>query len=249
MKKNLFAIFLNVLLLLSTNVFGQGVNIYKTNGTIITVPCEELDSIVAYYDEDPYNGHEYVDLGLSVKWATCNIGAKKPEAYGERFSWGEIQSKESYNWGTYTHCVPDGKYTYSSILKYNNTDKIEELENSDDAANVKWGGKWRMPTQKEINELLNKCKWSHQAKNGVKGVLVTGPNGNSIFLPATGHKVSFSDKNDEEGTTGFYWTKTLESRILERYAIGLVFNETNQGESSRTWSERCNGFSVRAVIE
>ena len=125
------------------------------------------------------DGHEYVDLGLpsGLKWATCNIGARAPEASGDYFAWGEIKTKKSFS--------ESGSLTYGK-KKYS----IEIAGNSQlDAARANWGGSWRMPTKYECQELIDKCKWelvTVNCVNGVNGYKVTGPNGNNIFLPATG---------------------------------------------------------------
>ena len=123
-----------------------------------------------------HNGHEYVDLGLpsGLKWATCNVGAIKPEEYGDYFAWGEIKPKQRYD---------DDNYTYKS--------NPETLPLSADAANVNWGGKWRMPTKAEQDELRNYCTWEWTTLNGEKGYkVISKKNGNSIFLPAAGCRYS-----------------------------------------------------------
>lgn len=128
-----------------------------------------------------------VDLGLSVKWATCNVGASKPEDYGDYYAWGETTTKSDYSLETY---------------KYRTT-----LTSSDDVATVKWGSKWRMPTKEEMQELNEDCTWTWTTQNGVNGMKVTGPNGNSIFLPAAGYRngTDFEDC----GVYGVYWSATL----------------------------------------
>lgn len=118
------------------------------------------------------NGHKYVDLGLSVKWATCNVGANKPEEYGDYFAWGEIETKTSFvenNCTTFRKQMSD----ISGNPQY-------------DVARKKWGVTWRMPTKAEMEELTNRCTWQWTKRNGVNGYKVIGPNGNHIFLPAAG---------------------------------------------------------------
>ena len=124
--------------------------------------------------------HQYVDLGLSVKWATFNVGATSPEEYGDYFAWGETEPKETYSWATYKWC--DG--TDANITKYNTIDGKTILEPTDDAAQVHRGDKWRMPTKAECQELIDSCTWEWTTSNNISGYRVTGPNGNSIFLPA-----------------------------------------------------------------
>ena len=132
------------------------------------------------------NGHEYVDLGLSVKWATCNVGAETPEDYGDYFAWAETQSKSKYDWDSYKY-QKTGKYGSSFLLKYctsepndgyqwgynDFSDGKSVLERADDAAYVNWKGKWRMPTPEEFQELINFCKWEKTIQNRVVGYKFT----------------------------------------------------------------------------
>lgn len=157
------------------------------------------------------NAHECVDLGLSVKWATCNVGATKPEEYGDYFAWGETASKSSYDWTTYLYCKGSSmtKYCNNSSYGYNGfTDTKTILDPEDDAAVVNWGGNWRMPTKVEQKELLDNCIWIWTTQNGVNGYKVTGPNGNSIFLPAAGCMRGGSLYS--AGSLGYYWSSSLE---------------------------------------
>ena len=159
------------------------------------------------------NGHAYIDLGLSVKWATMNVGASKVEDYGDYFAWGETEPKETYNWGTYKWC--NGSET--TLTKYNTkgsngtVDNKITLEMIDDAAHVNWGGSWRMPTESELSELHKQCIWEPITQNGVRGCKVTSKiNGNSIFLPAAGF-VGYDDGSTILGIeiAGFYWSSSL----------------------------------------
>ena len=157
-----------------------------------------------------HNGHEYVDLGLSVKWATCNVGANKPEEYGDYFAWGETTIKSIYKWGTYKYCYG----SYNNLLKYNTNrrygtiDSKTIIEFSDDAARANWGGSWRMPTEEELIELLEQCTWTWTTQNGVKGYKVMSKsNGNSIFLPAAGYRDDSSLYR--AGYSGFIWSSSL----------------------------------------
>lgn len=142
-------------------------------------------------DPDPEIGnHEYVDLGLSVKWATCNVGASKPEEYGDYFAWGETEPKSNYTWSNYKYCNGSS----SSLTKYctnsshGTIDNKTTLELSDDAARANWGGSWRMPTDAEATELCENCTCTRTTQNGVDGYKVTSKkNGNSIFLPTANH--------------------------------------------------------------
>ena len=125
-----------------------------------------------------------IDLGLSVKWGSCNIGAETPEAYGNYYAWGEVSTKENYSWNGYKYYEPISK----KITKYNASDKMTILEANDDVATILLGNKWRIPTSAEMEELVKKCtwKWFEDEKSGYCGYWITGPNGNRIFLPAAG---------------------------------------------------------------
>jgi hypothetical protein len=127
---------------------------------------------------------EYVDLGLSVKWATFNVGAIAPEDYGNYFAWGEVEPKAEYSWENYKW----GDGTASNMTKYNEKDGLTSLKLEDDAVHVNWGENWRMPTMEELDELKDKCQWEHNVNNeGIYGSIAIGPNGNSIFFPYAGN--------------------------------------------------------------
>lgn len=189
------------------------------------------------------NGYAYVDLGLSVKWATCNVGATKPEEYGKYFAWGEIVSKEYYDWSTYKWC--NGSQTtltkYCIDADYGQIDNKTTLEPSDDVATAQWGGSWRMPNVEEMNELCEKCTWRWTTENGVQGYIVTSKNGNSIFLPAAGsmYNTSLIDLNK----SGEYWTSTLYPTITFG-AYLLKFHSTSVFTRG---THRSTGPAIRAV--
>lgn len=161
------------------------------------------------------NGHEWVDLGLSVKWATCNVGANKPEKYGNYYAWGETTTKNYYDWSTYKWC----NGSYSTLTKYNTdcrdgtVDNKTVLELADDAARANWGGAWRMPTNAEWTELRENCTWTWTDDyNGtnVNGQIVTSKiNGNSIFLPSAGYRDGGGLYS--VGSCGDYWSSSLYS--------------------------------------
>lgn len=188
-------------------------------------------------------GHEYVDLGLSVKWATCNVGASKPEDYGDYYAWGEIATKSDYSWETYKWGTFGSMTKYCTNSNYGTVDNRTTLTSSDDVATVKWGSKWRMPTKEEMEELDEDCTWTWTTQNGVKGMKVTGPNGNSIFLPAAGNR-SGTDFGGR-GSSGDYWSATLYGN--NSYAYDLYFysgySYWNNG------SNRYFGRTVRPVTE
>ena len=178
------------------------------------------------------NGHKYVDLGLpsGLKWATCNIGANKPEEYGDYFAWGETETKKEY---TDNNCK-----TLKLILGLLT---IGKRENFKDTARANWGGTWRMPTKREMKELVDKCTWQQTTKSGVNGCKVTGPNGKSIFLPAAG--CCRGSSHDRVGKGGYYWSSApYESHDLGAY--GLYFYS---GDYNVAWYNRYPGHSVRPV--
>ncbi len=194
---------------------------------------------------------EAVDLGLpsGTLWATCNVGATRPEEYGAYFAWGETTTKSTYDWTTYKWC----KGSYDTQIKYCNdsdygyngfTDNKTTLDLSDDAARVNWGGDWRMPTLTEMQELLDSdnCTWSWTTQNGIYGRKVTSKtNGNSIFLPTAGYHGVSSLLYD--GMHGYYWSSSLNTNDPD-YAYDLYFNS-----DSYDWNRyyRYYGLSIRAV--
>ena len=183
---------------------------------------------------------EYVDLGLSVKWATFNVGATSPEDDGDYFAWGETETKETYSWATYKWC--DG--TQNTMTKYNATDGKTILEPADDAAQVHWGGNWRMPSKEEVDELTQQCNWIWTTHNNVNGYKVTGPNGNSIFLPAAGYKGA--GPTYPAGEDGLYWTNTLEKR---HYSYLIVLHDDAPPTQAGSSGTRCFGFTIRPVYD
>lgn len=138
------------------------------------------------------NGHEYVDLGLpsGLKWATCNVGASRPEDYGDYYAWGETQTKS--------------EYTEENSLTYRKDMGNISGNSQYDVARAQWGGSWRLPTLTEFQELINHCKWNWVKINGSEGCRVISPNGNSIFFPAagfcSGKSIGIQD------LSGYYWS-------------------------------------------
>ena len=192
------------------------------------------------------NNHEYVDLGLpsGTLWATCNIGASKPEEYGDYFAWGETATKEVYSWETYKWC----NGTWDSLTKYNfqsyygTVDSKAELEPADDAAQANWGPTWQMPTKAQQDELHEHCNWQWTTRNGVNGYLGTGPSGKTIFLPAAGYKDG--TRIVSEGAFGYYWSHSLYSS-MSLYAYNhLFFSGSNPDWNQQ---ERSFGLSIRPV--
>lgn len=209
---------------------------------------------------------EAVDLGLSVKWASCNVGASSPSDYGDYYAWGEVQVKESYSWRNYsksnTPNVSDSDAIYgrvdpADLTEYNGSDGKTRLDYSDDVARQKWGKKWRIPTAEEWYELKENCTWTWtEISSGRGGFVVTSnKNGNSIFLPAAG--MWMGDFLSGEGSVvGFYWTSSLDTdnpiyamefSFFPGGALGWHVNVPgyiDTGEESR-----CYGHSIRPVTE
>ncbi len=180
-----------------------------------------------------YTAGEAGDLGLSVKWSSVNLGATSPEKLGSLFAWGEFTERTdrevAYKWFS-------GYSTeYGGIIKYNlfkqngAVDNKAVLDPEDDAATANLGSKWRMPTKAELNELLNSCTWTLTESKGVSGYEVTGPNGNSIFLPFDGY--------------GSYWSSSLSEYYMEQ-SFYLSISGTSKEIS---YNYRSNPFSIRPV--
>ena len=166
---------------------------------------------------------EIVDLGLSVKWSSFNIGATSPEEFGYYYSWGEISPKTKYTWTTYKWC--DGVQTV--LTKYNSdnalgvVDNKTVLDNDDDVARSRLGSRWRMPSLAEFQELKNQCDWEWVSRGEVEGYQVTSrTNGKSIFLPAAGYRYSVTIYNAVPH--GNYWTQNrgADSRMGQRFYFG-----------------------------
>ncbi len=181
------------------------------------------------------NGHEYVDLGLpsGLKWATCNVGANKPEECGNYYAWGETKTKEVYDAVkslTYGKKLGD----FSGVERY-------------DAATANWGSSWRMPTKSEFEELVDNCTWTFKSIGGNSGHIVEGPNGNTIFLPAAGYLNGQSKAKNNKGKSGYYWSSTQGGGYTyDISACGLYFDDD---EYVNLYHSRDYGFTVRPITE
>jgi len=186
-----------------------------------------------------------VNLGLSVKWASWNVGAESPEDYGGYYAWGETEEKSSYTEDTYKYVRDldgDGDCWDDEANWINIGSNISGT--SYDVARMKWGGGWRMPTLDEIKELRYKCSWQWTTVNGVNGQKVTGPNGNSIFLPAAGNRDG--TEVSSRGSHGYYWFGSLvEGGSTIAYCLGF---DSGYG-GSYGWSYRYFGRPVRPVTD
>ena len=205
----------------------------KTRFLLFSMMTLLLVTVVAYgQDQDVKKA---IDLGLpsGLKWASCNVGATRPEEFGGYYAWGETEEKETYSWSNYIHC--DG----SRNTCHDIGDCISGTEY--DVAHVKWGGNWRMPTKEEMDELVKNCYMEYITYNGVYGCLFVGPNGNGIFMPTAG---CYEDKRpSSQSTTGFYWSA---SAYNQHEAYTNVFMHFLPNVSA---DHRFYGFSVRPVTE
>ena len=224
---------------------GTGVFQLRVFGVIVVVLIGIILSVLGGLRIANFSSHsyEYVDLGLSVKWATCNVGASSPEEFGDYYAWGETVTKSAYSWSTYKWCngSKDTQAKYCTKSNYGTVDHKMELDASDDVAQVKWGGSWRMPTDEEMTELRENSTWTWTTQNGRKGYKVTGPNGNSIFLPAAGGR-SDSWLNGA-GSYGDYWSSSLFVGGPSR-ACSVYFDSSDVDGS---YDDRYYGRSVRPV--
>lgn len=244
----------------------QSISIHRSAFGLLNEIDKGLEFVDAVFPDDPSPEVEFemVDLGLSVKWATCNLGASSPEEYGNYYAWGETKPKDDYSWATYKWCKCENnqlvgmtKYCLESLYGYFGfSDFKAMLEPEDDAAVVAFGGKWRMPTMVEYSELIDNCTWEWTIINDIGGYKVTsnvsGYTDNWIFLPAAG-STSFKSYSWElnggpttvtADSNGRYWS--LEVCSYASHAFYLNF--WSDGVS---WDhvDRCIGLSVRPVSE
>ena len=187
------------------------------------------------------NGYDWVDLGLSVKWATQNVGSTSPSDYGDNFAWGDTRPKSRYDWDNCFDCLDDVGDSWDTY-KIGGKTSISPTSGHD-TARENWGGTWRLPAEAEFEELCNKCDWTWTSQGGQEGYKVTGPNGNSIFLPAAGWR----DGTGRIGVGGYghYWSSTLSSSSSYD-ACGLSFGS---GGHDTYDLYRSFGQSVRPVTD
>lgn len=182
----------------------------------------------------------FVDLGLSVKWASMNVGASSPEEYGNYYAWGETQTKSSFT---------KGNYVYYDLESRAYMDLGEDISGTEyDAATVNWGEEWRMPTMAELQELVDLCTWAEYRLNRVKGNRITGPNGNSIFIPNSGYwqnSSKYFDNDYPEGSFGLFWSSSLEP--LKKEEAYIMNCESGNGIVAYRYWYRHFGLPVRPV--
>lgn len=194
-------------------------------------------------------GYDYVDLALpsGTLWATCNIGATKPEDYGSYFAWGETETKTIYNWDTYKYTNDGGKTftTYNTNSEYGAVDSKISLDPTDDVAAKMWGHGWQMPTNSDINELrsVDHCIWTKTTINGIVGYVVKSKrNNNSIFLPLGGY--IDESVNTGRNYSGCYWSSSLNAQ-----SVWTAHNMVIDNSNFLFCNLRYYGRNIRAVLK
>ncbi|MBR4730163.1 MAG: formylglycine-generating enzyme family protein [Prevotella sp.] len=177
---------------------------------------------------------QFVDLGLSVKWANCNVGANEPQEYGDYFAWGEVNTKDYYSRNNYKY------YSNGNFIDIGSDISGTEY----DAATHNMGNDCRMPTKAEYEELISKCEWKFVTYRRTRGWKVTGPSGNSIFLPVVGYMLD--DWNDNISINGFYWSSSVTDNNREVYTLYTTMNDYKMSSSHMN---RFEGRTVRAVTK
>ena len=219
----------------------------------LTITYDQFNQVMSGYFPltyfDKFNGHDYVDLGLSVVWATCNVDAIHPAGSGGFYAWGELNEKPKYEWSNYLWA--DGVYDkltkYCTNEAYGTFDNARFLADDDDVAHQKWGGAWRLPNKAEMEELCNQanCSSVWTIENGVVGRKFTskkeGYTDKSIFLPAYGF---YDGAVNKMTTAGFYWSSSL----ITATPYGAYCLEITSGAAFTYEEERYRGFLVRPVV-
>lgn len=214
-------------------LFSQTVNIHFKNGQTIEYPSENVEYVdfSAKASDPTVTTGVAIDLGLSVYWASYNVGASSPEEFGEYFSWGETSPKSSY-------------YTTNYSYYDSNSDQIMDIGDNIsgtayDAATVNLGKDWRIPTKEEMKELIDNCSWEWVQISGIRGYKITGRNGNSIFLPAAGCK---SDTQHYHKNTALCYSSATTAGKISCYAI---FKDG--GSYNYSGCEKYRGMTIRPV--
>jgi len=193
----------------------------------------------------PDSNHPHmIGLGLpsGTKWACCNVGATTPEGYGGYYAWGETEEKSDYSWESYAYTI---YYSDGDVVECTNIGS-DIAGTSYDVAHVKWGGSWHMPTNTQIKELANNCTGTWTSQNGVYGELVTGPNGNSIFLPAAGCRY---ESLYSAGSELNYWSSTADEDFSYGACDLYLHSRFPHWDDCYSWHYRYCGHPVRSVAE
>ncbi len=200
-----------------------------------------------HYLKCPDDHHPHaIDLGLpsGTKWCCCNVGATTPEGYGGYYAWGETSEKSVYDWDTYKWYNGSDFTKYCTDSYHGKVDGKTILDLSDDVAHVRMGNPWRMPNIEQMEELIDNCTRTWIQQNGVNGILVTGKNGDQIFLPTAGDR--WDGNLNGAGSHGGYWSSSLDLGF-DFFACLLDFCSDDWGWYYGNNYYRCNGLSVRAV--
>lgn len=221
--------------------------IYDSESTTVIFTKVELESSMD-------TSKPFVDLGLpsGTLWATCNVGASKPQDIGHFFAWGDTVGHGSdtsdgylFSWDNYKWCVVVDYFSHftkycteSSSGNDGFADGKYELDPEDDAAYINWGSEWRTPSKEQFDELKNECTWTLKTIGDVKGYEVVGQNGNSIFLPETGWRI-----DDMLLDGGAYWARSANPEDTGG-AYYLGWDDWGEYE----YGGRVNGQCVRPVI-
>ncbi|MBO4316020.1 MAG: hypothetical protein J5867_08690 [Prevotella sp.] len=243
-----------MLLMMPFHAYGQTTKVGDINGDGNVTVSDVLALVqITLNNEGDENqptaeAGEAIDLGLpsGIKWASCNVGATKPEEYGGYYAWGETEEKEVYYWSTYQWCNGSSNTMtkYCSSSSYGTVDNKTVLDQEDDEPHVKWGGNWRMPTYEEMGELIGNCTTEWTTLNGVNGRKFTSNiNGNSIFFPAAGYRGGSSLSG--AGSYGYIWPGTqYASSGYSAYSLGF-----SSSTVSGYYGSRASGLPVRPVME
>lgn len=239
-----------------------GISVGSSVITVTTSDGGKTATCTVSVTETPQSTDLIVDLGLSVKWASCNLGANNPEEFGDYYAWGETEpyysslnpltwkaGKESgYDWPSYSLCMGEDdtyiKYCTNASNGYNGfTDDKIVLDIEDDAAFVTLGGKWRLPTVDECSDLLDLCTWERKTLNGVDGYEVTGKTGKSIFLPMAGwwDRLEFNSSYNDAS----FWASSIKASRPYN-ALGFAISEWGKGTYEGV---RSIGCSIRPVYD
>ena len=222
---------------------GEAFGGYVKDGLVLQLDCRRIEvdgePKISLFDV----GHEYVDLGLPSGnlWATCNVGAENPEDAGGYYAWGETKEKDSYTWQNYKYIDSDNRLTkYVRTEESGIVDGKSTLDPEDDVVKVLWGGDWRIPTEADLVELINRCSFFLTTYNDKACYRVTGPNGNVMYMPLSGYK----ERTSLYPSSAYYWDDEL-AQSRDDFAFAL--NLDNYNRKSRPTIGRFTGASIRPV--
>lgn len=236
--KKIFLATATAALALTASAQRNVMHITHSNGTVESHYVDDIAKISFSVEEDEPGNYDAVDLGLSVKWSSRNLGAATATSFGGYYAWGEYETKQLYDLDTYIHYNEEWEVPMRHLGN--------DISGTPyDAARANLGGEWRMPTYTEWNELITSCEWTWKNVNGTNGYEVMAPNGNSIFLPAAGR--IYGETNGYENVDGFYWVSTLaEEEAGEYKAYRASFGPSFNG--CYGYDTPVIGMSIRPVL-